>query len=88
MPALAAGIGVAGLVVAGVVSLSVVFTAAMVGGMLLMHTRGHGAHGGHANQGEGGSDGHGGSVGGGARPAEVSQSPVGADDQRNTHACH
>ena len=36
----------AALVVAGVVSLSTVLSAALFGGMILMHLGGHGSHGG------------------------------------------
>lgn len=46
LPALAAALVAAGLVVAGVVSLSTMFYIAAFGGMLLMHSGGHG-HGGH-----------------------------------------
>lgn len=46
LPGLAIAVIAGGLVVAGVVSLSTVLYAALFGGMLLMHTGGHG-HGGH-----------------------------------------
>jgi hypothetical protein len=47
MPGIAAGVGVAGLVLAGVVPFSTALYAAMFGGMLVMHLGGHGMHGGH-----------------------------------------
>lgn len=53
LPGLVAAFVAAGLVVAGVVSLSTVFYVAAFGGMLLMHLGGHG-HGGHG----GGHAGH------------------------------
>lgn len=56
LPGLAVGIIAAALVVAGVLSPSTVLYAALFGGMILMHTGGHG-HGGH---GGGGHQGHGG----------------------------
>ncbi len=46
----------AGLVVAGILSLSTVIYAGLFGGMILMHVGGHGGHGG----GHGGHGGHGG----------------------------
>ena len=52
-PALAAGIVVTGLVIAGVLSLSAVLSIGLFGGMLLMHGGGHGGHGG-----SGGRSGH------------------------------
>ncbi len=58
LPGLAVAIVVAGLVVAGVVSLSTALYAGLFGGMLLMHLGGHGMHGGHG--GGGGHGGHGG----------------------------
>lgn len=49
LPGLAAGIVVSLLVVAGVLSLSTVIYAGLLGGMLLMHLGGHGGHGGHGS---------------------------------------
>lgn len=54
-PAVAAGLVVTGLVMAGVLSLSTVLYFGLFGGMLLMHVGGHGSHGGHG--GSGGSSG-------------------------------
>ena len=56
MPGLLVVIGAAGLVVAGVLSLSTVLYAGLFGGMILMHLGGHGGHGAHG----GGGGGHGG----------------------------
>ncbi len=47
LPGLAIAIVGAGLVLAGVVSISTVLFLGFFGGMILMHTGGHGAHGGH-----------------------------------------
>ncbi len=47
IPGLAIAFVVAGLVLAGVVSPSTVLFLGFFGGMILMHTGGHGAHGGH-----------------------------------------
>ena len=59
VPGLAIGIVAAALVVAGVLSFSTVLYAGLIGGMLLMHTGGHGGHGGgHAGHGRG-REGHG-----------------------------
>ena len=55
LPGVLVAVIVAGLVVAGVLSLSSVLYAGLFGGMILMHTGGHG-HGGHAG---GGHAGHG-----------------------------
>lgn len=60
LPGLAAALVAAGLVVAGVVSLSTMLYIAVFGGMLLMHLGGHG-HGGH---GGGGHSEHGAQGGG------------------------
>lgn len=54
LPGLAVAVVVAGLVVAGVVSLSTALSAGLFGGMLLMHLGGHGMHGGHGGGGHGG----------------------------------
>lgn len=54
VPGLAVGVVVAGLVVTGVVSLSMALSAALFAGMLLMHLGGHGMHGGHGGGGHGG----------------------------------
>lgn len=51
LPGLTVGFVIAGLVVAGIVSLSTVLYVGLFGGMLLMHMGGHGMHGG---QGKGG----------------------------------
>ena len=56
VPGIAVGVVVAGLVLAGVVSLSTALSAGLFGGMLLMHLGGHGMHGGHG----GGGGAHGG----------------------------
>lgn len=66
MPGIAAGVGVAGLVLAGVVPFSTALYAAMFGGMLVMHLGGHGMHGGHAGHANGGSS---------ARPAPSKPQP-------------
>ena len=60
LPALAAVVVATGLVVAGVVSASMVLSVALFGGMLLMHLggHGHGGHGGHGDAGPGGQGGH------------------------------
>lgn len=58
MPGLLVVIAAAGLVVAGVLSLSTVLYAGLFGGMILMHVGGHGGHGSHG----GGHAGHGGHV--------------------------
>ncbi len=55
LPGLAAALVAAGLLAAGVVSLSTIIYVGVFGGMLLMHLGGHG-HGGH---GGGGHAGHG-----------------------------
>ena len=55
MPGLLVVIAAAGLVVAGVLSLSTVLYAGLFGGMILMHVGGHGGHGSHG----GGRGGHG-----------------------------
>ena len=47
IPGLAIAFVVAGLILAGVVSLSTALFLGFFGGMILMHTGGHGAHGGH-----------------------------------------
>jgi hypothetical protein len=59
LPGLAIGLVAAGLLLAGVVSLSTVVYAGLFGSMLLMHTGGHGGHGMHG--GSAGHDGHRGS---------------------------
>jgi hypothetical protein len=69
LPGLAAGVLVAGLVLAGVVSLSTALYAAMFGGMLLMHVGGHGMHGGY------GGDGHGRHAGDGSSDGRVPSEP-------------
>lgn len=53
LPGLAAAVVAAGLVVAGVVSLSTMLFIAAFGGMLLMHAGGHGGHGGGGHAGHG-----------------------------------
>lgn len=62
LPALVVGVVVGALVVFGVLSPSAVLYGGLIGGMLLMHVRGHGGHGG--GSGQGGHGGHGGSAGG------------------------
>ena len=52
-PAVAAGIVVTGLVIAGVLSLSLVLYIGFFGGMLLMHGGGHGGHSSHEDHGGG-----------------------------------
>jgi hypothetical protein len=47
LPGLLVGIAAAGLVIAGVLSLSTVLYAGLFGGMMLMHVGGHGGHGGY-----------------------------------------
>jgi hypothetical protein len=69
MPGIAVGVVVAGLVLAGVVSLSTAVYAAMFGGMLLMHLGGHGMHGGH------GVGGHAGHAGGGSSDGPAPSEP-------------
>lgn len=59
-PAVAAGLVVTGLVIAGVLSLSTVLYIGLFGGMLLMHAGGHGGHGGSG--GHSGHEDHGGST--------------------------
>jgi hypothetical protein len=51
MPAVVGGMVVGALVVAGILPLSIVFYAALFGGMVLMHVGGHGGHGGHGGGG-------------------------------------
>lgn len=58
LPGLIAGLLAVGLVIAGVVSPSIVISAALFGGMLLMHLGGHG-HGGHGGHPGGGQTGPG-----------------------------
>lgn len=53
LPGLAVAIIVGALVVAGVLSLSTVLYAGLLGGMLLMHLGGHGGHGGRATHDKG-----------------------------------
>lgn len=48
VPAVASVIGLAVLVVYGVLPASAALYAGLFGGMLLMHSGGHGAHGGHS----------------------------------------
>lgn len=67
LPGLAAGLVVAALVVAGVVSLSTVLYFGLFGGMILMHAGGHGGHGGHGSR--GGRETHQGH-GGGTTPSD------------------
>lgn len=50
VPALAVGVAAVALVIAGVLSASMVLYAGLVGGMLLMHLGGHGAHGAHGGR--------------------------------------
>ena len=69
MPGIAVGVVVAGLVLAGVVSLSTALYAGLFGGMLLMHLGGHGMHGGH------GGGGHAGHAGGGSSDGRASSAP-------------
>lgn len=52
LPGLLGALIVGGLVVAGVVSLTVVLYAGLFGGMILMHVGGHGGHGGHGGNGQ------------------------------------
>lgn len=61
LPGLAAVFVVAGLVLAGVLSLSTVLYFGLFVGMILMHAGGHAGHGGHGGHGgEGTHQGHGG----------------------------
>lgn len=53
LPGLLVALLVGGLVAAGVISLSTVIYAGLLGGMMLMHLGGHG-HGGHGGGGHGG----------------------------------
>ena len=69
MPGIAVGVVVAGLVLAGVISLSTALYGAMFGGMLLMHLGGHGMHGAH------GGGGHGGHRSGGSSGGRASSEP-------------
>ena len=69
LPGLAVGVVVAGLAVAGVVSLSTALSAGLFGGMLLMHLGGHGMHGGH------GGGGHTGHADGGSPEGRASSQP-------------
>lgn len=92
-PGVAAAIVVTGLVVAGVLSISIVLYAGAFGGMLLMHAGGHGGHGGHG--GSGGHEDHGsGTTSGtdplshgshGSQPARQ-DSAVGLDDRATNGA--
>lgn len=65
LPGLVVGIVLAGLVLAGAVSLSLVVYAGLFGGMILMHLGGHGGHGSH-----GGPETHQGHEGGTTPDAE------------------
>ena len=77
LPGLAVASIAGALVVAGVLSLSTVLYAGLLGGMLLMHLGGHGGHAGHGSQGSAGVHaGH----GGGATPDD--------GDERSSHGCH
>ena len=49
LPVALTAIVVGGLVVTGVLSLSTVIYVGLFGGMILMHTVGHGGHGGHGD---------------------------------------
>ncbi len=51
LPGLAVGIIASALVAAGVLSLSTVLYAGLLGGMILMHAGGHGGHGNHGSHG-------------------------------------
>jgi hypothetical protein len=75
VPGIAVGVVVAGLVLAGVVSLSTALYAGLFGGMLVMHLGGHGMHGGHGGGGHGGPPGGGSSSDGRApsKPQRMSQ---------------
>jgi hypothetical protein len=69
LPGLAVAVVVAGLIVAGVVSLSTALSGGLIAGMLLMHLGGHGMHGGH------GGGGHGGRADSGTPDGEASSEP-------------
>lgn len=68
LPGLVVGIVLAGLVLAGAVSLSLVVYAGLFGGMILMHLGGHGGHGSHGSH--GGPETHQGHEGGTTPDAE------------------
>lgn len=83
VPGLAIGVIVATLVVAGVLSLSTVLYAGLIGGMLVMHLGGHGGHGGH-----GGNSGPGGNGGDDQAPADERTKQARDEGERPARGCH
>lgn len=79
LPALIAAVVVGSLVVLGILSPSVVLYGGLIGGMLLMHTGGHGGHGvpgGHGGPGgPGGQATHEGHGGGSTEPSDHLSQP-------------
>ncbi|MGK2849376.1 MAG: hypothetical protein ACSLFN_00455 [Candidatus Limnocylindrales bacterium] len=65
IPGLLVVIAAAGLVLAGVISVSTAISAGLIGGMLLMHLGGHGGHGAH-----------GGTTSAGEQPVDAADKPA------------
>ncbi|MBI2763689.1 MAG: hypothetical protein HYX54_08090 [Chloroflexi bacterium] len=80
IPGLAVGVVAIALVVTGVLSVSSVLYAGLIGGMLLMHLGGHGGHGGHGSP---DGQGHGDRVGG-TEPGVDGPRDASADTQRES----
>lgn len=79
VPGLLIALLVGGLVVAGVVSISTVLYAGLLGGMILLHMGGHG-HGGHSHGDHGGgvASGHTGHSSGTSEAADLSRGSSGS----------